>query len=440
MVSVVPIVIIIAVNYGRMVKRLATKYQAALALAADTAQETFSAIRTVRSFAKEGREDERHSADVHESYKVGATKAVAYGAFGGVVGTIAQYAIALVLWYGGTLVLSGELAASDLISFLLYTVSIAATLGGLAQVFFSLMNAVGASERVFSLFDLPVTTIGSDELPASFKGRLELQAVSFAYPTRPDVAVLCGVSLKVDPGDIVALCGASGSGKSSVVALLERWYEPTEGTVLVDGAGLHTLNASWWRKQLALVAQEPTLFGCSISDNITYGVRPFAAAAQKTALDKGGSTRLANSSNAGFDQSAFEDATRKANVQEFVNAFPDGYDTLVGERGVQLSGGQKQRVAIARAIMVNPRLLILDEATSALDAEAEHLVQGAIDQLMRAKTTILIAHRLSTVRDASQICVMSKGSVVERGTHDQLLGMNGAYSALVKRQMDPLAT
>ena len=401
------------------------------------------------------------------------------GAFGGVVGTIAQYAIALVLWYGGTLVLSGELAASDLISFLLYTVSIAATLGGLAQVFFSLMNAVGASERVFSLFDTPVTSVGSDELPADFKGRLELQSVSFAYPTRPDVAVLAGVSLKVDPGDIVALCGSSGSGKSSIVALLERWYEPTDGTVLVDGVGLNTLNASWWRKQLALVAQEPTLFGCSISDNITYGVRPYAraAAGSNAATAK---ALLANSTKGGFDQAAFEEATLKANVQEFVNSFPDGYDTLVGERGVQLSGGQKQRVAIARAIMVNPRLLMLDEATSALDAEAraqgleargrrasladstpsltelhlpaprlsllasllvqaEHLVQGAIDQLMKKKTTILIAHRLSTVRDASQICVMSKGSVVERGTHDQLLGMNGAYSALVKRQMDPLA-
>lgn len=437
--AVVPLVTIISTMYGRMVKRLSNKYQAALAKAADTAQETFSAIRTVRSFAMEPHENERHSHDVQESYKVGATKAMAYGAFGGVVGTIAEYAIALVLWYGGTLVLAGEMRASDLISFLLYTVSIAATLGGLAQTFFSLMNAIGASERVFSLFDTPVERIGSERLLTPFSGQLELKDVTFAYPARPDVSVLNGVSLSVQPGDIVALCGSSGSGKSSIVALLERWYEPAAGQIIVDGVGLNTLDASWWRKQLALVAQEPTLFGCSIRDNILYGrgrKRNIKGPLRLKDATGSGATNVVEAELSPEDAAAFDDATRKANVHEFVSAFPDGYDTLVGERGVQLSGGQKQRVAIARAIMVDPRLLILDEATSALDAEAEHLVQAAIDLLMREKTTLLIAHRLSTVRDASLICVMSKGSIAERGTHEELLGLNGTYSALVKRQME----
>ena len=449
-VAVVPLITVFSTTYGRMVKRLSAKYQAALAKAADTAQETFSAIRTVRSFAMEGKEDDRHRADVHESFKVGAKKAMAYGAFGGLIGTIAEYAVALVLWYGGTLVLAGEMRASDLISFLLYTVSIAATLGGLAQTFFSLMNAIGASERVFSLFDTPAVTIGTDQLPGTFSGELELCDVTFAYPSRPEAAILNGVSLKVSSGDIVALCGASGSGKSSIVALLERWYEPATGSIMVDGKALNTLDASWWRKQLALVAQEPTLFGCSIRENILYG-RGVSRTTISNAGPKEGTTqqqqqlkKLDGNAKAALpvvtlsseDEAAFEAATHKANVHEFVSGFPDGYETLVGERGVQLSGGQKQRVAIARAIMVEPRLLILDEATSALDAEAEHLVQGAIDQLMREKTTLLIAHRLSTVRDATQICVMAKGSIVERGSHEVLLGMGGAYAALVKRQMD----
>lgn len=413
MMAVIPLVIIAASCYGKLVKRLAREYQSALAKGSDSAQEAFSSMRTVRSFSMEHSEVARYNSNVAESYKWGAKKAMAYGAFGGGIGTIAEFAIVLVLWYGGTLVLNGQMATADLIAFLLYTVSIAATLGGLAQVFSSLMNAVGASERVFALLDTPIVSTAGKKLTA-VSGALELRDVTFSYPARPDSYVLRSVSIKVNPGEIVALCGPSGSGKSSVVALLERWYEPLSGSLLVDGVELSTLDAAWWRKQVALVAQEPVLFGCTIRENMMYGRQDDGA----------------------MDEDAFQHAAKMANVHEFVAGFPEGYETLVGERGVQLSGGQKQRVAIARAIMVDPRVLILDEATSALDAEAEYIVQDAIDKLMKKRTTVLIAHRLSTVRDASLICVLKEGSVVERGTHEELLGMKGTYTALVERQMD----
>jgi len=218
------------------------------------------------------------------------------------------------------------------------------------------------------------------------------------------------VSLTIQPGTVVALCGPSGSGKSSIIQLIERFYDPQTGFVLVDGTPLSQLDASWWRKQAALVAQEPVLFANSVAQNITYGV----AASQDDVVT----------------------AARTANAHTFISAFPDGYQTLVGERGVQLSGGQKQRIALARALLVDPRMLLLDEATSALDAESEHIVQEAIDRLMKNRTTVVVAHRLSTIRTADVICVISKGRIVERGSHDELLSQaDGLYTKLVQRQM-----
>ena len=411
MLSVVPLVVFTGVFYGRFMKRQSKLYQAALSDAAASAQEAFAGIRTVRSFATEPREAERYAAAVGTSFAIGKRKAFAYGIFGGIIGTVGQGAVLLVLWFGGTLVIRGEIKLADLTSFLLLTISIAASLGVLSNVFSAMMSALGANSRVFALLDtMPgVPTTGGATLPA-LRGLLELEDVSFAYPTRPDSRVLQSVSLTVQPGTVVALCGPSGAGKSTLIGLLERWYEPASGAIRVDGVALATLDPSWWRRQLALVAQEPVLFACSIRDNIAYG-------------------------SASASHAAIEAAARTANAHDFVTGFPGGYDTPVGERGVQLSGGQKQRVAIARALLVDPKVLLLDEATSALDSESERLVQEAIDRLMAERTTLVIAHRLSTVFSADCICVVSGGTIAERGTHAELVAKKGIYKTLVHRQL-----
>jgi len=416
MLSVVPAIAIAAILYARFIKRVASKYQECLAEAATVAQESLGAVRTVRSFAMEGKETKRYAAAVQASYEQGARRAFFYGVFVGSIGLVGQSAVVLVLFYGGNLVLRdaskpGGFDSGRLMSFLLYTVMIAGGLGGISDLFGTLMNAVGASKRIFDIFDR-VSTIanhGGETLPAC-RGVLQFTDVSFAYPTRPDVLVLDRVSLTIQPGTVVALCGPSGSGKSSIIQLIERFYDPQTGFVLVDGTPLSQLDASWWRKQAALVAQEPVLFANSVAQNITYGV----AASQDDVVT----------------------AARTANAHTFISAFPDGYQTLVGERGVQLSGGQKQRIALARALLVDPRMLLLDEATSALDAESEHIVQEAIDRLMKNRTTVVVAHRLSTIRTADVICVISKGRIVERGSHDELLSQaDGLYTKLVQRQM-----
>jgi len=409
--GIVPAIVLIAIVYGRFMRSLSKRYQAALAEASDVAQETFSSIRTVRSFAMEPREVDRYSGRVDLSYSLGARKALAYGLFGGILGTIGQFAVIAVLWFGGGLVISGEMDFKNLTSFLLYTIMIAAALGGLSDLFGSLMNAVGASTRVFNLLDRePRLPIAGGSTLGAVRGTLELADVTFSYPARPDSMVLDGISVSIPAGSVLALVGPSGSGKSTVVGLIERWYEPTSGALLLDGVPLNKFDASWWRQQVALVAQEPVLFACSIADNIAYG-RP------------------------GAPEAAVHEAARTANAHGFVSGFPDAYATLVGERGVQLSGGQKQRIAIARALLVDPKVLLLDEATSALDAESESVVQEAIDRLMEQRTTCLIAHRLSTVRGADCICVVQKGKIVERGPHAELLAADGLYRQLVKRQM-----
>ncbi|HET6346398.1 MAG TPA: ATP-binding cassette domain-containing protein, partial [Myxococcota bacterium] len=326
--------------------------------------------------------------------------------------TFAGYsAVAIVLWYGGHLVIEHRMTLGDLTAFLLYTLIVAFSLGTLASLWTDFMRAIGASERVFELLER--TPAMSEDVGAALddvRGEVRYDAVSFTYPSRVDAPVLDSVSLHLSPGEVVALVGPSGGGKSTIAALLLRLYDVSAGSITLDGHDLRTLSPSWLRRQVGSVAQEPVLFSCSVADNIRYG--------KATATDE-----------------EVRAAANAANAHAFIERFPQGYDTPVGERGVQLSGGQKQRIAIARAVLKNPRILVLDEATSALDAESEHLVKEALDRLMKGRTTLVIAHRLSTVKDAHRVVVVEHGRVVQSGTHQALMAQQESlYRRLVERQ------
>ena len=337
---------------------------------------------------------------------------------------LSSAAIASVTLCGGYLVLSGELTPGDLAAFLMYTLSVAISLGMLASLYSDMMKAVGASARVFALLDrqprIPVRgglELGAESLAAGI--RVSFENVSFAYPSRPEIAVLRDFNLEIRPGEIVALVGHSGGGKSTCAALLARFYDPTVGRVTINGVDLRDLDPTWFRQHVyGLVNQEPTLFARSIRENILLGADDDHGADE--AARRGGVQRAA--------ELAFAD--------EFIRGFPEGYETAVGERGVRLSGGQKQRVAIARLVYRDPALLVLDEATSALDAESEHKVQEALERITVGRTTVIIAHRLSTVRKAPRVLVLNQGRIVQDGTHDQLLqDSQGIYATLVARQL-----
>jgi ATP-binding cassette subfamily B protein len=292
----------------------------------------------------------------------------------------------------------------------MYTMQLAFGMSALAELWTDVQRASGAAERVFELLHrTPAIPHSGGARLDGLKGAVAFEHVSFAYPARPDVKVLEDFSLSLDPGEIVALVGPSGAGKSTIASMLYRLYDPATGRLTLDGLPYSQLDPEWLRKQIGVVAQEPLLFSSSIAENIRYG-RPEATDGE------------------------VEAAAKLANAHSFIAAFPEGYQTLVGERGIQLSGGQKQRVAIARAVLKNPRILILDEATSALDAESEHLVREALERLMRGRTTLIIAHRLSTVKDAGRVVVLEGGRVVQSGTHAGLVEQEGLYRRLVERQ------
>jgi ABC transporter fused permease/ATP-binding protein len=410
MLAVVPAVALGAVTYGRRVRRLARDVQDALAGAGEIAEESIAGIRTVRAFTAEPEEARRYGEAVGKALGLARKRILAGGTFMAVASFASYGAAALVIWYGGRLVLHGQMTPGQLTSFLVYTLIVAFSLGGLADLWADLMRATGAAERVFELLDrVPTIPPEGGARPAAAAGAVALSAVRFAYPTRSDVPVLEGVDLQIAPGEVVALVGPSGAGKSTVAALLLRFYDPQDGRVTFDGRDLRSLDPRWLRAQIGTVAQEPILFATTVADNIRYG-RPGASDAD------------------------VEAAARAANAHPFVSRFPEGYRTLVGERGVQLSGGQKQRVAIARALLKDPRLLVLDEATSALDAESEHLVREALERLMRGRTTLIIAHRLSTVKGADRVVVLDGGRIVQSGPHARLVAEDGLYRRLVERQ------
>jgi ATP-binding cassette subfamily B protein len=355
----------------------------------------------------------RYREAVDLSYVLAAKRALANGAFAGVAGFAGYTAIALVVWYGGHMVTDGTMSMGELTAFLIYTLMLAVSLGALSGLYGDFMRAAGASSRVFELIDQRATLEDSGGQKLSdVRGSVALDDVHFTYPSRPDIPVLTGVSLKIEPGEVVALVGPSGSGKSTVAALLARFYDPDQGTVRLDGHDLKDLDPKDLRQYIGVVSQEPVLFATSIRENIAYG-RTDATLEQIRA------------------------AARAANAEAFIDAFPEGFETTVGERGIRLSGGQKQRIAIARALLKDPRILVLDEATSALDSESEHLVQEALDRLMAGRTTLVIAHRLSTVRDATIVAVLDGGRIIESGSHDRLIARDGLYRKLVERQFEP---
>lgn len=410
MLGIVPFVAIGAVIFARTVRKLSKETQDALAGATSVAEETLGNIRTVRSFAREDQEVRRYDGKVEEAFNLGRRLALTYGVFQGAMGFAAYAAIAMILWYGGGLVIDGTMSVGDLTAFMLYTLFLAFSLGGLSSLFADFNRALGASERVFELMDrVPGVVNTNGKRLATVGGHVRFEDVAFAYPTRPDAPVLAQVELEMEPGKVLALVGASGGGKSTIAALLARLYDPSAGRVTLDGTDIRELDTVWLREQIGAVAQEPVLFAATIAENIRYG-RPGASDAE------------------------VEAAASAANADTFVRAFPEGYQTMVGERGVRLSGGQKQRIAIARALLKDPRILVLDEATSALDSESEHLVQEALDRLMDGRTVLVIAHRLSTVRDADRVVVIEGGKVVESGTHDALVALDGSYKRLVERQ------
>ena len=384
----------------------------------------------MKSFNREARQAALYSEKIQTTFLLGKRIAWLYGVFIGVISLVAFGAMILVLWYGATLVLNGEIQTGQLVSYVLYTITVGVALAALSGLFAQWMSALGACDRVFELLDRPasVTDETAEEAAAQFVGKIVFSDVHFSYPARSDVEVLRGISFSLHPGTVTALVGPSGQGKSTVVSLIERFYDLEDdgkhGSISVDGRPIRSLPLLHLHRHIGLVSQNPVLFATSIRENLLYGCRP--------------TQQLVDDDDVMADVSdeQLQAACEMANAWSFIQSFPDKLDTLVGERGVRLSGGQLQRIAIARAILLNPRVLIADEATSSLDAESEYHVQQALDRLMEGRTVLVIAHRLSTVKNADNVIVIEKGRVSESGTHAELLERGGSYSRLVARQLE----
>lgn len=406
-----PFIAVISKAYGEYYKRLTKDVQTALAEANKVAEETISAMRTVRSFASEDQEADSYYTKLLVMFQLNKKQALAYAGYMW-SSCISELALQVaILYYGGHLVVSGQMTGGTLISFVIYELELGECLESISSVYTGLMQGVGAAEKVFEYLDRkPKHPQDGTEAPDTCKGLVEFKDITFAYPTRPEMEILKGVSFTLRPGEVTALVGPSGSGKSSCVGLLENFYPPQQGQVLLDGRPVQAYHHDYLHSRIALVGQEPVLFARSVQQNITYGLTevPMEAVVQ---------------------------AATKANAHNFITGLTNGYDTGVGEKGTQLSGGQKQRVAIARALIRSPNVLVLDEATSALDAESEHIVQQALNKIMRQHTVLVIAHRLSTVERADNIIVIDRGHVVEQGPHSQLMAIRGLYYKLVQRQV-----
>ncbi len=414
-----PVLIALAVYFGRKIRQLSRQAQDKLADSNTVVEETLQGITNVKAFANEAYEINRYRHAVEVYLTTVLRNARFRGAFFSLIIFGLFSAIILVLWVGARFVQAGELTVGELTSFILYTTFVGAAMGSFAELYSQVQRTVGATERIREILrepseeiDLSPRTMSYAQQLPRLRGEVEFEHVEFSYPTRKEVKVLKGVSFSAKSGERVAFVGPSGAGKSTIVSLILRFYTPDAGRILIDGRDSREYPLTALRNQMSIVPQDVMLFGGTIAENIAYG-NPQASEAEIIA------------------------AAKQAHAHEFISAFPEGYKTLVGERGIKLSGGQRQRVAIARAILKNPAILILDEATSSLDSESERLVQEALQTLMQGRTTFIIAHRLSTVRTADKIIVVKDGQVVEQGTHQDLMELeNGVYRNLSELQFD----
>lgn len=409
--ALIPALIAVAVVFGRRLRRLSTEVQDRVADTSALAEEAIGAVRVVKAFAREGYEVQRYNDQLRATFQTVMRQLLVRSAFGPLMSSLGFAALAAVLWFGGQEVLNDRLSAGDLIAFLVYGINIAGALGTFTGLYTQVQETLGASRRIFELLD---ETPDIQNAPTAVtlppvRGAVRFEQVSFVYPGS-EVAALHDVTLDIAPGEVLALVGPSGAGKSTLFNLLPRFYDPTGGRITVDGYDLRAVTLDSLRGQVGMVPQDTWLFSGTVRENVAYG-------------------RLEAS------EDDLRAAARAANAEEFILKLPQGYDTRVGERGVKLSGGQRQRLAIARALLKNPRLLLLDEATSSLDSESEHLVQEALERLLAGRTTLMIAHRLSTVHIAHRIAVLNAGRVVELGSHADLMAHEGLYARLYKMQL-----
>jgi ABC-type multidrug transport system fused ATPase/permease subunit len=416
MLSVVPVIVIIGVVFGKRIRKLSRNTQDQLADSNTIVQETLQGISNVKSFTNEWYEIGRYTRSLQQVVKLAVSNGRFRGMFVSFILLSIFGTIILVVWYGTTLVQAGTLSFGGLTAFVVYTAFVGGSMAGFADLFSQFQKTLGATQRVREILRDETEPVAVTDEPVQEKNKLHgavsFEHVAFSYPSRKELHILKDVSIIAAPGEQIAIVGPSGAGKSTIAALLLQFYHPDEGKLLFDGKPAGSIPLSQLRKQMALVPQDVLLFGGTIKENIAYGKHDAT-------------------------QAEIEEAARKANAHDFITSFPEGYETLVGERGVKLSGGQRQRIAIARAILKDPVILVLDEATSSLDSASESIVQEALDNLMKNRTSFVIAHRLSTIRNADKIIVLDKGHVVESGTHQELLSMDdGLYKSLNKLQLE----
>jgi ABC-type multidrug transport system fused ATPase/permease subunit len=416
MLATFPLLVISAIVFGKFIRKISKKAQDELANTNIIVEETLTSIQAVKAFTNEKYEVNRYTSSLNKvlgealkaaTLRGGFVSFIIFALFGGIVG---------VVWYGASLVAQGDLILADLLTFIFYTAFIGGSVGGLGDIYAQLQKTIGASDRILEILGDPSEidlTRDSSAAAVSF-GQIKVQDLEFSYPSRPSVQIIKGINFTIEPGQKVAIVGTSGTGKSTLAQLFMRFYEPNAGSISLGERPIADIDITEWRKMVALVPQEVLLFGGTIRENIAYG--------------KPGAT-----------QEEIESAAEVAYAKEFVESFPEKWDTMVGERGVKLSGGQRQRIAIARAILKNPKFLLLDEATSALDSESEKWVQSALEELMKNRTSLIIAHRLSTIRSADLIIVMEEGKIVESGSHEVLMKKkSGIYQNMVKLQTEHL--